>query len=66
MSDYRLYWMNELGHIERVGEFDAEDDATAIATVEQSRGHSPLELWCGTRKVKCWDVSPVSSPNVST
>ena len=31
MLHYRLYWMNELGHIEQAGEFDAENDATAIA-----------------------------------
>lgn len=65
MPNYRLYWMNELGHIEQVGEFDSDDDATAIAAVERARGNAPMELWCGTQKVKHWDAIPVSSPTVS-
>lgn len=65
MPGYRLYWMTELGHIEQVGEFDADDDTTAIAAVERSRGNASVELWCGTRKVKHWDAIAVSSPTVS-
>lgn len=65
MPGYRLYWMNELGHIEQVGEFHAEDDPSAIAAVERSRGRAPLELWCGARKVKHWDPVPESSPAAS-
>ena len=42
--------MNELGHIEQAGEFDAENDATAIAAVERVRGRASLELWCGSQK----------------
>ncbi len=64
MSDYRLYWMNELGHIEQVGEFESDDDAIAIAAVEHARGNAPMELWCGTQKVKHWDAMPVGSPTV--
>lgn len=66
MLHYRLYWMNELGHIEQAGEFDAENDATAIAAVERVRGRASLELWCGSQKVKHWDAIPVSSPTEST
>ena len=65
MPSYRLYWMNELGHIEQVGEFDSDDDATAVAAVEYARGNSSMELWCGTQKVKHWDAVPVSPPTVS-
>ena len=65
MPGYRLYWMNELGHIERVGEFDADDDDQAIVAVERSGVHAPVELWCGTQKVKQWDAVPVSAPTLS-
>ena len=66
MLHYRLYWMNELGHIEQAGECDAENDATAIAAVEHVRGRASLELWCDSQKVKHWDAIPVSSPTDST
>ncbi len=65
MPGYRLYFMNEGGHIEQVGEFDADDDATAIAAVERARGSDSMELWCGTQKVKHWDAIQVCSPKVS-
>ena len=62
MPGYRLYFMNGLGHIEQVGEFDADDDATAIAAVERARGSTEMELWCGTQKVKHWEAVLDSSP----
>lgn len=65
MPGYRLYFMNELGHIEQVGEFDADDDDTAIAAVERARGIAPMELWSRTHKVKHWDAIPMRSPTVS-
>ena len=65
MPDYRLYLMNEGGHIVQVGEFDADDDASAIAAVNRARGNGQMELWCGTHKVMHWDASPVNSPTVS-
>ena len=58
--------LNELGHIEQAGEFDAENAATAIAAVEHVRGKASLELWCGSQKVKHWDAIPVSWPTEST
>lgn len=65
MPDYRLYLMNEGGHIVQVGEFAADDDASAIAAVHRARGSGQMELWCGTHKVMHWDASPVHSPTVS-
>ena len=65
MPSYRLYWMNELDHIEQVGEFESDDDATAIAAVECARGNATMELWCDTRKVKHWDAVPDRAPTVS-
>lgn len=65
MPGYRLYFMNDLGHIEQVGEFVADDEATAIAAVERARGGAAMELWCGTHKVKHWEAIPIISPTVS-
>ena len=65
MPSYRLYFMNDRGHIEQVGEFDADDHTDAIAAVDCARGNSQMELWCGTHKVMHWDASPISSPSVS-
>ena len=65
MPGYRLYFLNDLGHIEQVGEFDADDDATAIAAVERARSNAQMELWCGTDKVMHWDACLASSPTVS-
>jgi hypothetical protein len=65
MPDYRLYFMNDGGHIEEAGEFQADDDATAIAAVNRARGNGRMELWCGTHKVMRWDPSPVYPSTVS-
>lgn len=65
MPGYRLYFLNDLGHIEQVGEFDADDDTAAIAAVERARGNAQMELWCGTHKVMHWDAILASSPTVS-
>lgn len=62
MPDFRLYLVNELGHIKAVGEFHADDDLTAVAAVERARGDAPLELWCGSHKVKHWDTLPMRLP----
>ena len=59
MPDFRLYLINELGHIEAAGNFFADDDPTAVAAVERTRGRLPLELWCGSRKVHHWDAVPM-------
>ena len=65
MPDYRLYFMNDGGHIAQVGEFNADDDTTAIAAVNSAGGNGQMELWCGTRKVMHWDASPANSSKVS-
>lgn len=65
MSDYRLYLMNDGGHIVQVGEFHAHDNTTAIGAVERARGNDQMELWCGTHKVMHWDAKAVNLPEVS-
>jgi len=53
MAYYRLYFMNRLGHIARVQDFDAADDAKAIAVADEN-GARPKELWCSSRRVEQW------------
>jgi hypothetical protein len=55
MPSYRLYFMADNGHIERLHEFEANDDSIAIGEAEQRRDVGPMELWCNARKVKRWD-----------
>ena len=50
---YRLYKMsNPTGRFVGFEEIDAEDDLEAIRAAKRRLGSQPLELWCGTRKVK--------------
>lgn len=55
MAYYRLYFMNRRGHIARVEEFDAADDAKAIALADED-DTQPKELWCSSRKVEQWSA----------
>ena len=65
MPDYRLYFINDGGHIKQVGEFHADDDTSAIAAVNCARGKDRMELWCGTHKVMHWDASSFNPPTLS-
>ena len=49
MAYYRLYFMDRRGHIARFEEFDAPDDARAIALANVD-GQQPKELWCSNRR----------------
>lgn len=53
MAYYRLYFMNPQGHFARFEEFNASDDANAIAHAEVA-GTQPKELWCSSRRVERW------------
>jgi hypothetical protein len=56
MRYYRLYFMDRYsGHIDHFREFEAEDDAAAVAVAESWREHQPMELWNRHRKLKHWD-----------
>jgi hypothetical protein len=62
MANYRLYSLSPEGHIQRVEDFEADDDTTAIAEASH-RGIAPKELWCGSRRVVQW---PCAEPAEST
>lgn len=52
MPTYRLASINSAtGRETFFNEFEAEDDAAAIRTVERGYGEPPMELWCGNRLV---------------
>ena len=53
MAHYRLYSLSLEGHIQWVEDFEANDDAAAIAEASH-RGIAPKELWCGGRRVEQW------------
>jgi len=51
---YRLYFLDELGHFTRAHEFFAENDEAAIKLSEAWREGRAVELWCHKRKVRSW------------
>ncbi|HEY4070618.1 MAG TPA: hypothetical protein VGM04_03565 [Sphingomicrobium sp.] len=56
MLYYRLYYFDRFsGHINHFREFEADDDAAAIALAEQWDGGGPMELWNRERRLKHWD-----------
>ena len=61
LSYYRLYLLaNPDGRFIGFEEIDAQDDAEAILLAQRHCGIHPLELWCGTRKVKSFPARRVS------
>ena len=50
---YRLYVLSAPeGRFVGFEEIDAADDSEAVRRAEDFIGGRPLELWCGTRKVR--------------
>ena len=62
MPTYRLYYLNQLGRIQRAEEFDALDDVRAVRTVSDRARDIPTELWCEGRKVSRPRIAP--SPQI--
>ena len=62
MPYYRLYYFDRFsGHIDHFREFDAEDDAAAVALAEGWGDGRPMELWNRERQLRRWDKG--SSPD---
>ncbi|MBA2918305.1 hypothetical protein GON01_04870 [Sphingomonas sp. MAH-20] len=51
MAGYRLFCLDDGGHIIDRRDFDADDDEAAIAFARASFSHSHCELWELGRKV---------------
>ena len=63
MAYYRLYQLHgPRNEVESFHEFDAPDDARAIAVAEGRRGLNPMELWQNHRKVKRWESASQIAP----
>lgn len=53
MAYYRLYLLNDPdGRFIGFEEIEAPDDTEAVRLAHRHLGPQPLELWCGTRKVR--------------
>lgn len=52
MTDYRLYFLDETGHIREALELDCRDDDEAITLAEARREGGPIELWQRSRVVR--------------
>ena len=63
MINYRLYSLSPEGHIQRVEDFEAEDDAEAISEAAH-RGRAPKELWCGGRRIQQWPCPEPAENNL--
>ena len=62
MADYRLYLLDEIGHIQRAIEIRAEDDSEAIGVARNSLNGESGELWSLDRKVSSFG-SKTRSPS---
>ena len=51
---YRLFFFDDAGHIDRVHEFEAEDDDAAIRIAESWREGRKMELWQRDRRIEIW------------
>lgn len=67
MGHYRLYFLDGFsGHITRFMELEAQGDAAAVSLAHKSSAATPMELWCGHRKVMRWEAdTPPSTRTVS-
>ena len=52
MASYRLYLLNDDGHIVDAVEFELEDDRAAEAEANRHLGGRPAELWNQKRPVR--------------
>lgn len=59
MPAYRIYFMDEDGHIRNAEEWVFEADLEAIEIADELSEFAPMELWCGIRKVRRWDALPM-------
>jgi len=69
MLDYRLYFLDDAGHIQGVVEFDGSDDADALAQAEGYADVRAMELWRRDRWIRRFpggehpaDPSPIELP----
>ena len=52
MADYRLYFLDRNGRVERVVEMVCPDDAHALKSIANHDRGGPIELWHLARRIK--------------
>lgn len=55
-EQYRIYFLDGIGHISMSHEFFADNDDEAIKIAEGWREGRKIELWCRARIVRTWDA----------
>lgn len=60
MTDYRVYILNDKGHIQSDTLIESADDAQAIEAAKKIRGARNVELWDGERLVGRFKTAPSS------
>jgi len=51
MIGYRIFFLDDLGHIKNSDEFFAQSDLDALLRAGERRSHGATELWSGARVV---------------
>ena len=51
MSYYRLYYLNQHGHIRQAVDWECDGDGSALTMAEQRADGRAMELWSGDRRV---------------
>ena len=51
MSYYRLYYLNQHGHIRHAVDWECADDPSALSIVGKHVDGRAMELWSGERRV---------------
>lgn len=61
MQYYRLYVLSAPdGRFVGFEEIEAADDVDAVRRAEDYAGERPLELWCGSRKIRSIPAKPAA------
>ncbi len=56
MTHYRLYFIDEHGHIAQFEEFEAGSDEQALVDAERKADGRRAELWRGAEKVRRFEA----------
>ena len=64
MLRYRLYFLDEQGHIASAAVIDAANGQDAIAQAMNKGDGRAMELWQETTRVKCFDPQSRASPGL--
>jgi hypothetical protein len=60
--EYRLYFLDDLGHIRRAVDLECDGDAAAIQAVEKHRDGMAMELWRRDHVVETFVKAQAETP----